>query len=69
MISLKKLEVACANYKLTDLLKELSDEEIQDLLSEILYDDLVDIRLKVYETLCIEVECRKSDKLQSMRTK
>ena len=69
MITLKNLEVACANYKLTDLLKELSDEEIQDLLSEILCDDLIDIRLKVYEVLRIEVEYRKSNKLQNMKTK
>ena len=65
MITLKHLDVACANYRLTDLLKEVSDEELENLLGSVVCDDLMGDRYKIYEALLTEVEYRQSDKIQS----
>lgn len=70
MITLEQLDIACANYKLTDLLKEISDENLVNLMRNISTNDVLDdIRVKEYEALLTEIEYRRNDQLVGSKTR
>ncbi len=68
MITIKDLEKAYLNHTLTDLLKEISDENLAELDYLILCDDMIGIRIDIYDAIYNEIQYRQSDKLMSKKS-
>ena len=63
MLTIRDLEKACANYKLTDLLKEISDEELIRLMDLIMRDDIIGIRINICDAIYNEMDYRNDESL------
>lgn len=58
MVTLNNLEKETANYNLTDSLRKLSFEELQYCFYNIISNEIVGIRKKIFECLLIEMQYR-----------
>ena len=60
--TLAKFDIICQKFGLTDYFKTLSDEELNQIMNQIMLDDIIGTREKIYEVIKIELQYRESEK-------
>lgn len=57
-VSIETLELACYNHNATDLLKEVSDDNLMELYYLVMGNDIIGVRYNCYDAITTELEYR-----------